>query len=211
MWNYHPDVVVETFVRFHPRAGRSRCRSCSTTTRSSSRPTTRSSRPRCSSEACPTQARYDKSKLLQIACVSPGAFDAAVTSCGGRVRSRAHLGHRMNDRLRRPRQRSERRERSERARSGGIMTDPWDDAGRSQAGFVVTAAGCACRSAAPDAARRLAGDGGAHGEPSCPRPEPRQRTEASGRKAISAPIARVREQVCEQLLLDPYLDASASS
>ena len=85
MWNgnYHPDVIVETFVRFHPGRSFTLPGAASTTTRSCLLPTTRSSRPRCRREVCPTQALYDKSKLLQIACVSPGTFDAAVNYAAG--------------------------------------------------------------------------------------------------------------------------------
>ena len=55
MWNYHPDVVVETFVRFHP-----------------GRMFTLQER------GLPNPSTYDKSKLLQIASVAPGSFNAAV-------------------------------------------------------------------------------------------------------------------------------------
>jgi hypothetical protein len=84
MWNgnYHPDVIVETFVRFHPH-----------------RSFTRQELVDYDAElfaandalfTAALQARglsnpslYDKSKLLQIACVSPGDFDAAVNYAAG--------------------------------------------------------------------------------------------------------------------------------
>ena len=84
MWNgnYHPDVIVETFVRFHP--GRSftlqelldydaelfDANDAFFTAALKARGLTNPS-------------VYDKSKLLQIACVSPGAFDAAVNFAAG--------------------------------------------------------------------------------------------------------------------------------
>ena len=92
MWNYHPDVIVETFVRFHPGRSFTLPGAASTTTRSCSPPTTRSSRPRCRREACPIPSVYDKSKLLQIACVSPGTFDAAVIYAAGAYVRALNLG-----------------------------------------------------------------------------------------------------------------------
>jgi hypothetical protein len=84
MWNgnYHPDVIVETFVRFHP--GRSftlqelldydaelfAANDAFFTAALKARGLTNPS-------------VYDKSKLLQIACVSPGNFDAAVNYAAG--------------------------------------------------------------------------------------------------------------------------------
>lgn len=79
MWNYHPDVVVETFVRFHP--GRVftlqelhdyddelfAANDTFFTTALQAR-------------GLPNPSTYDKSKLLQIACVAPGTFNAAVLS-----------------------------------------------------------------------------------------------------------------------------------
>jgi hypothetical protein len=82
MWNYHPDVVVQTFVRFHP--GRSF--------------TLQELRDYdaelfVTNDAFFTNAllqrgiqnpsTYDKSKLLQIACGAPGTFDAAVVYAAG--------------------------------------------------------------------------------------------------------------------------------
>ena len=84
MWNgnYHPDVIVETFVRFHP--GRSftlqelldydaelfAANDAFFTAALKARGLTNPS-------------VYDKSKLLQIACVSPGKFDEAVNYAAG--------------------------------------------------------------------------------------------------------------------------------
>ena len=82
MWNYHPDVVVETFIRFQP--GRSftlqdlqdydaelfASNDFFFTTALQDR-------------GLPNPSPYDKSKLLQIACVSPGSFDAAVRFAAG--------------------------------------------------------------------------------------------------------------------------------
>ena len=91
MWNYHPDVVVETFVRFNPRAGRSRSRSCTTTMPSSLPPTTRSSPPRCS--ARPAQSKHVRqvqaaADRLRVA----GRLRRRRGPCGGRVRPRAQPG-----------------------------------------------------------------------------------------------------------------------
>lgn len=82
MWNYHPDAVVETFVRFHP--GRSftlqelhdydaelfAANDAFLTSALQAR-------------GLPNPSTFDKSKLLQIACVAPGAFDAAVLYAAG--------------------------------------------------------------------------------------------------------------------------------
>jgi hypothetical protein len=82
MWNYHPDVVVETFVRFHP--GRSFtlqelhdydnelfvANDTFFTTALQAR-------------GLPNPSTFDKSKLLQIASVAPGSFDAAVLYAAG--------------------------------------------------------------------------------------------------------------------------------
>lgn len=82
MWNYHPDVVVETFVRFHPNrsftlqelqdydAELFAANDAFFTSVLQAR-------------GLPNPSPYDKSKLLQMACVSPGAFDAAVMYAAG--------------------------------------------------------------------------------------------------------------------------------
>jgi hypothetical protein len=87
------------------------------------------------------------------------------------------------------------------------MTDPWDDAGRSQAGFVVTAGGLRVPVAAPPA---LAGWPAIPGAPGAAAPAAgtEARYRGVGPQGYQRADARVREQVCEQLLLDPYLDAS---
>jgi hypothetical protein len=82
MWNFHPDVVVQTFVKFHP--GRSFTRqelveydlqlfnandaflAAALRERGILNPTP-----------------FDKSKVLQIATCSPGDWDAAVRYAAG--------------------------------------------------------------------------------------------------------------------------------
>jgi hypothetical protein len=88
------------------------------------------------------------------------------------------------------------------------MTDPWDDAGRSQSGFVVTAGGLRVPVAAPTAlggwpATPEAAPGGA-----LPAAGTAARFRGVGPKGYQRSDPHVREQVCERLLLDPYLDAS---
>jgi hypothetical protein len=88
-----------------------------------------------------------------------------------------------------------------------IMTDPWDDAGRSRAGFVVTGAGLRVPVAAPTALG---------GWPATPGPAATASPAAGapaafrgvGPKGYQRSDSHVKEQVCERLLLDPYLDAS---
>jgi len=86
------------------------------------------------------------------------------------------------------------------------MTDPWDDAGRNQTGFVVTGSGLRVPVAAPTSL------GGWPATPGAPGALPAARTEARfrgvGPKGYRRSDPHVREQVCERLLLDPYLDAS---
>ena len=82
MWNYHADVVVETFVRFHP--GRSFTLQelqdyDAELFAANDAFFTSALRAR----GLPNPSPFDKSKLLQIACVSPGAFDAAVVYAAG--------------------------------------------------------------------------------------------------------------------------------
>lgn len=82
MWHYHPDVVLETFVRFHP--GRSFTKQelqdydaelfAANDAFFTSALVAR---------GLPNPSAFDKSKLLQIACVSPGGFDAAVFYAAG--------------------------------------------------------------------------------------------------------------------------------
>ena len=92
MWNYHPDVVVETFVRFNQQG----------------RPFTLQDLRDYDAElfaandafitaalqqrGLPNPSTFDKSKLLQIACVSPGSLRRRRGPCGGRLRPRAQPG-----------------------------------------------------------------------------------------------------------------------
>jgi hypothetical protein len=82
MWNYHPDVVVATFVRFHP--GRSftlqELKDYDAELFAANDAFFTSA---LVARGLPNPSAYDKSKLLQIACVSPGAFDAAVLYAAG--------------------------------------------------------------------------------------------------------------------------------
>jgi hypothetical protein len=82
MWNYHPDVIVQTFVRFHP--GRSftlqELQDYDTELFTANDTFfTSALRQRGIQNPSP----YDKSKLLQIACGAPGMFDAAVLYAAG--------------------------------------------------------------------------------------------------------------------------------
>jgi osmotically-inducible protein OsmY len=88
---------------------------------------------------------------------------------------------------------------------GGIMNDPWDDTTRSQMGIVVTAtglrvpvAGATSSSGWPAASTRTAA------APAAASAQYR----GVGPKGYRRSDPRVREYVCDQLLLDPYLDAS---
>jgi hypothetical protein len=84
------------------------------------------------------------------------------------------------------------------------MTDPWDDAGRSRAGIVVTASGLRVPVCAPTS---LAGwPATSNAALSAAGTEARYR--GVGPKGYQRSDPHVREQVCERLLLDPYLDAS---
>ena len=87
------------------------------------------------------------------------------------------------------------------------MTDPWDDAGRSQAGFVVTGAGLRVPVAAPTA---LGGWPALPGpaRPAAPAAGAPAAFRGVGPKGYQRSDAHVKDQVCERLLLDPYLDAS---
>jgi osmotically-inducible protein OsmY len=83
------------------------------------------------------------------------------------------------------------------------MNDPWDDE-RRQSGFVVTASGLRVPVAAQNrvagwapAAQARSGAGGAEANYRGVGPKGYQRTDQ-----------HVRDQICERLLLDPYLDAS---
>lgn len=82
MWNYHPDVVLEAFVRFHP--GRSftlqELRDYDALLFATNDAIFTSV---LVARGLPNPSAYDKSKLLQVACVSPGGFDAAVSYAAG--------------------------------------------------------------------------------------------------------------------------------
>ena len=85
------------------------------------------------------------------------------------------------------------------------MNDPWDDTTQSQVGIIVTAtglrvpvAGTTVTSGWPVAsARTAAAPAAASGQ-----------YRGVGPKGYRRSDPRVRELVCDQLLLDPYLDAS---
>lgn len=83
------------------------------------------------------------------------------------------------------------------------MIDPWDDATTSRAGFVVTGAGLRVPVAAPGPLAGQRQPGGA--ATTAPADAPYR---GVGPKGYRRSDPRVREQVCERLLLDPYLDAS---
>lgn len=85
------------------------------------------------------------------------------------------------------------------------MTDPWDDAGRSQAGFVVTGAGLRVPVASPTALGGWPATPGAAGAPAA---AASGAFRGVGPKGYQRSDAYVKERVCERLLLDPYLDAS---
>jgi hypothetical protein len=93
------------------------------------------------------------------------------------------------------------------------MNDPWDDTTRSQAGIVVTATGLRVPVASPTPA--------SSSTPASSWPAAIGRTGAApaaagaaqfrgvGPKGYRRSDLRVHEHICDQLLLDPYLDASA--
>lgn len=84
------------------------------------------------------------------------------------------------------------------------MNDPWDDA-RSQAGFVVTASGLRV----PVAAQSAGGGGGgwaAGGESMRTTGDAGYR--GVGPKGYQRSDQYIRDQICERLMLDPYLDPS---
>jgi hypothetical protein len=86
------------------------------------------------------------------------------------------------------------------------MTDPFDDPARSRAGFVVTATGLRVPVATP---APHAGWPAPDAAGSASRTEARFR--GVGPKGYQRSDPHVREQICERLLLDPYLDASRLS
>jgi hypothetical protein len=82
MWNYHPDVVLETFVRFHPNRSFTlqELRDYDAELFAANDAFFTSA---LQARGLPNPSPYDKSKLLQMACVSPGGFDAAVMYAAG--------------------------------------------------------------------------------------------------------------------------------
>jgi hypothetical protein len=88
------------------------------------------------------------------------------------------------------------------------MTDPWDDAGRSQSGFVVTAGGLRVPVAAPASLSGWPATADAAAAAGLADSGTAARYRGVGPKGYQRSDPHVREQVCERLLLDPYLDAS---
>jgi hypothetical protein len=82
MWNYHPDVVVQTFVRFHPNRTFTlqELRDYDAELFAANDVFFTSA---LQARGIPNPSTYDKSKLLQIACGAPGMFDAAVLYAAG--------------------------------------------------------------------------------------------------------------------------------
>jgi hypothetical protein len=82
MWNYHPEVIVETFVRFHP--GRSfTLQELQDYDRELFEANDAFLTIALQARGLANPSQFDKSKLLQIACVSPGGFGAAVNYAAG--------------------------------------------------------------------------------------------------------------------------------
>lgn len=92
------------------------------------------------------------------------------------------------------------------------MTDPWDDTGGSQAGFVMTATGLRVPVAAPTSRAGWpvlpAAPAGAAPGTVARATGPGSQYRGVGPKGYRRSDPHVHEQVCERLLLDPYLDAS---
>jgi BON domain len=89
------------------------------------------------------------------------------------------------------------------------MIDPWDDGGRGQAGVVVTAKGLRVPVAAPTSPAGWPVTPGAPQRNAPPAAGTQARYRGVGPKGYQRADPYIREQVCERLLLDPYLDASA--
>ena len=85
------------------------------------------------------------------------------------------------------------------------MNDPWDDTTHGQAGIVVTATGLRVPVAGTTA---MAGWPGATARAAAALTAPSAQYRGVGPKGYRRSDPRVREHVCDQLLLDPYLDAS---
>jgi osmotically-inducible protein OsmY len=86
------------------------------------------------------------------------------------------------------------------------MNDPWDD-DRSQAGFMVTATGLRVPVAGQTAVTGWTP--AAHARTAAGGPEAHYR--GVGPKGYQRSDQYVRDQVCERLMLDPFLDASGIS
>ncbi len=91
MWNFHPDVVVQTFVRFHPGSSFTLQELQDYDAElfaSNDGFFTAALRER----GIMNPSRFDKSKLLQIALTSPGTFDAAVRYAAGAYAHAVNVG-----------------------------------------------------------------------------------------------------------------------
>ena len=86
------------------------------------------------------------------------------------------------------------------------MNDPWDDTTRSQAGIVVTATGLRVPVASSTPASSWPAATGRAG--AAPAAASAAQFRGVGPKGYRRSDPRVHEHVCDQLLLDPYLDAS---
>jgi len=86
------------------------------------------------------------------------------------------------------------------------MNDPWDDTIRSQAGIVVTATGLRVPVASSTPASSWSAAAARTG--AVPAVAGTAPFRGVGPKGYRRSDPRVREYVCDQLLLDPYLDAS---
>lgn len=86
------------------------------------------------------------------------------------------------------------------------MTDPWDDAGRTQAGFLVNARGLRVPVATPTA---TTGWPTSQDPAATPAPAGTAGFRGVGPKGYHRSDSQMRDHVCERMLLDPYLDASA--
>lgn len=83
------------------------------------------------------------------------------------------------------------------------MNDPFDEDVRGRAGFITTAAGLRVPVAAPSSISAWRVDDAAGA-----RMSGEAKFRGVGPKGYQRSDARLHEQVCERLLLDPYLDAS---
>jgi hypothetical protein len=91
MWNYHPDVVVQTFVRFHPNRSFT-LQELRDYDAEIFRTNDVFFTNALLEQGIQNPSSYDKSKLLQIACGAPGRFDAAVVYAAGAYKRAMSLG-----------------------------------------------------------------------------------------------------------------------